>query len=128
VNKKSGQWIIQANDDIEVAEILYKSKKFLHAIFICHLAVEKALKAIYADIYDKIPPKTHNLIYLVEITKLALPSEKYECLALLNEAGIPTRYPEDRDQMLKEFTSEKVSNILDMSKGVITWITEKLNK
>ena len=46
MNKKVEQWILQANDDIEVAELLYKSKKYLHSIFICHLAVEKGLKAI----------------------------------------------------------------------------------
>ena len=90
--------------------------------------VEKALKAVYLDINDQIPPKTHNLIYLLEITKLELPSEKYECLASLNDAGIPTRYPEDRDQMLKEFTNENVSNAINTSKEVISWITEKLRK
>jgi hypothetical protein len=30
VNKKAEQWILQANDDIEVAELLFKSKKYLH--------------------------------------------------------------------------------------------------
>ena len=128
VNKKAEQWILQANDDIEVAELLFKSKKYLHSIFICHLAVEKALKAVYANINDQVPPKTHNLIYLLEITKLELSSEKYECLASLNDAGIPTRYPEDRDQMLKEFTDENVGSTIKTSKEVILWITEKLKK
>ena len=128
MNKKAEQWILQANDDIEVAELLLKSKKYLHSIFICHLAVEKALKAVYADISDHIPPKTHNLIYLLEITKLELSPEKYECLASLNDAGIPARYPEDRDQMVKEFTDETVSHIINKSEKVISWITEKLKK
>lgn len=108
--------------------MILKSKKYLHSIFICHLAVEKALKAVYANINDQVPPKTHNLIYLLEITKLELSSEKYECLVSLNDAGIPTRYPEDRDQMLKEFTDENVGSTIKTSKEVILWITEKLKK
>lgn len=86
------------------------------------------MKAVYADINDQIPPKTHNLIYLLEITKLELSFDKYECLASLNDAGIPTRYPEDRDRMLKEFTDENVSSIINTSKEVILWIAERLKK
>lgn len=128
MNQKVEQWILQANDDIEVAELLFKSKKYLHAIFICHLAVEKALKAVYADIHDQIPPRTHNLIYLLEITELKLSMEEYECLASLNDAGIPARYPEDREKMLKEFTNATVGGIINTSKEVILWITKKLKK
>lgn len=32
----------------------------------CHLSIEKALKGIYQNRLDKIPPKVHNLIFLIE--------------------------------------------------------------
>ncbi len=31
----------------------------------CHLSIEKALKGLYQEKIDKIPPKTHNLILLM---------------------------------------------------------------
>ena len=38
-------WLDLAKEDINVAEVLHKGGKLLYSGFMCHLAVEKALKA-----------------------------------------------------------------------------------
>lgn len=42
----------------------------------CHLSIEKMLKAVTAEILQKMSPKTHNLIYLIKISGIQLPRIK----------------------------------------------------
>ncbi len=45
---------------------MFDNRRYIYAVFMCHLAIEKALKGLYAQKLNEIPPKTHNLIFLVE--------------------------------------------------------------
>ena len=56
-------WANQSSDDWESAELLFKGKKYLHALFFAHLSIEKICKAHWVRASEgNIPPKTHNLI------------------------------------------------------------------
>ena len=96
MNKAIGNWIKSSEYDIKTAEALYKSKRFVYVIFMCHLAVEKVLKAMVAHKTKKPPPKTHDLFYLVKLSSLDLPENYTPTLMHLNEASVPTRYPEGK--------------------------------
>jgi len=50
---------------------MFNSKRHLYAVFMCHLSIEKALRTLCHRL-KAVPPKTHNLIYLVEKIKLEL--------------------------------------------------------
>jgi len=41
----------------------------------CHLSLEKLLKAIVTEVTQNIPPKSHNLIYLIKLSNIELPKE-----------------------------------------------------
>src|SRR5208337_2562289 len=60
------EWFKQAAYDLKTAEIMLENKRFIYAVFMCHLTIEKALKGIYQHRLNDLPPKVHNLIYLVE--------------------------------------------------------------
>ena len=45
---------------------MFKEDRYFYAIFMCHLAIEKALKGLYQLKLEQVPPKTHNLIYLLD--------------------------------------------------------------
>lgn len=38
-------WIDIANEDLDVAEDLFKAKRWLYVAFMCHQSIEKTLKA-----------------------------------------------------------------------------------
>ena len=106
-------WINTSNDDFEVFEILYKNKNFLHALFIAHLSFEKLIKAFWVrDNDNNIPPKAHNLIFIVKQTKLLLSQEQMTLLALLNDFQIQGRYPDYKLKIKKMLTKEYVDNLL----------------
>jgi HEPN domain-containing protein/predicted nucleotidyltransferase len=56
------KWRRGAQDAIEAAELLQRDGKHALALFHCHLAAEKALKAAYVKEKNSPPPKTHDLL------------------------------------------------------------------
>ena len=88
----------------------------------CHLSVEKLLKGMYEATFKKVPPKTHNLIYLTNTVAIELPEDHLETLESLNDLSIVTRYPEDIDAMIKSFKKNKVMTYLKKTKALIKWL------
>ena len=67
-------WVATANYDLRTADAMYKAGRYLYVVFMCHLAIEKMLKAILAQRYpEDVPPKIHNLINLAQRTEITLP-------------------------------------------------------
>ena len=55
-------WNKSASDDLISVTTLFESKRFVHALFFAHLALEKLCKAHWVkDNNENIPPKTHNI-------------------------------------------------------------------
>lgn len=47
VDEKVEYWLDIASYDIETAQAMLKTKRFLYVGFMCHQVIEKALKAYY---------------------------------------------------------------------------------
>lgn len=122
MSKTPQEWLKQADYDMDTAEIMFDSKRYFYAVFMCHLSIEKALKGLYLQRLKEIPPKVHNLVYL--LNKIGIkPSEPAgRFLVKLNEASIVTRYPEELDKLQKDFTQPVVKDILLRSKEALEWI------
>lgn len=125
-SKTSEEWIKQADYDMDTAELMFTGKRYFYAVFMSHLAIEKALKGLYAKKLKKAPPKTHNLLYFVESIKLVgLSEEMYDFVFTLNRVSVPTRYPDDLDKLLKEYNQEKAKETIEKSKELLKWLKEK---
>jgi HEPN domain-containing protein len=122
MEKRTEEWLRQADYDIDTAEYMYQGGRYLHAVFMCHLAVEKALKGLYFERRNEFPPKSHSLVFLLNEIGLTPPENLGRFMVRLSEASIPTRYPENLSNVQKEFTETIVNDILARSKEVILWI------
>ena len=60
------EWFKQAEYDIKTAEAMFAARRYVYVVFMCHLSIEKALKGLYQKRLGTIPPKVHNLLYLIE--------------------------------------------------------------
>ena len=103
MKKTTKNWILSSDYDIETAYHMLKTKRYIYVIFMCHLATEKLLKAIVAEIQEKKPPKTHDLLYLVELAHLKVTEKHQILLADLTSTSVPTRYPEEMLQISKKY-------------------------
>lgn len=110
---------------METAESLLAHGRYQFAVFVCHLAVEKALKGLYHSRVDRVPPKVHNLLHFVNELNLEIDRDRYRVLARLNEAQIASRYPDELDAALRKYTAPKVEEIIAASKEAIQWIKQQ---
>ena len=124
--KSSQEWSRQAEYDMETAGAMLDSGRYIYCVFMCHLSVEKSLKALYAKKLGKNPSKTHSLVYLAQSLHIDLPEKIKEFLEILDSVSVPTRYPEELEKLIKEYTENKTKNILDESREASRWLKQKL--
>lgn len=115
-------WIKSSNYDIKTAEHMFATGRYVYVLFMCYLAVEKLLKALYEATYEKIPPKTHNLIYLSNAVKLEIPENLLQTIESLNDLSVVTRYPEDINALVKAFKKDRSADYLKKTKELLKWL------
>ncbi|MFZ5947131.1 MAG: HEPN domain-containing protein [Stygiobacter sp.] len=103
-------------------------KSLLYSCYLLQQSIEKILKALFQKKTNTFPPRTHNLIYLCEVTEIInnLNSEQEDLIYSLNPLNLETRYPEYRDKIAKSLTREKVNELLIKTKEFQEWIKRKL--
>jgi HEPN domain-containing protein len=104
---------------------MFDNRRYIYAVFMCHLAIEKALKGLYQERLGEVPPKVHNLVFLVEKIGLDMPEALYEGLFSLNRVSVPTRYPDDLKKMQKEYNKHAASTIFGQTKAILRWLKTK---
>ncbi len=122
------EWFKQAQYDMKTAESMFQAGRFIYVVFMCHLSIEKALKGLYNQVLNKLPPKTHNLVLLIEIIKLDLPKEFYDFIFSLNGVSVPTRYPDEIEKLKKEYSKRKTELVFKKSKELLKWLKRKLER
>jgi len=115
-----------SNYDIKTAEHMFKTGRYIYVLFMCHLSCEKLLKALYEEVCRRVPPKTHNLIYLSNAVRLEIPESHLRLLETLNDLSIVTRYPEDVDGLIRSFKKKRVEDYLKRTKAFLRWLKKEL--
>ena len=122
------EWIKQADYDMDTAQAMFDACRYCYAVFMCHLALEKALKALYLQKTGEAPPKTHNLVFLAEKAELSLSEADADFVFEINRVSLLTRYPEEIDKLQQEFPKSKTQTILLRGRQVLQWLKEKQKK
>lgn len=115
-------WLKSADYDLKTSASLLRSKRYLYVIFMCHLSLEKTLKAILSEALSELPPYTHNLNRLLELGSITLPEDMQSFVNAINLQSVPTRYPEDFTRLSKELNSKIASEYLRQTKRIILWL------
>lgn len=126
LRKDTLNWVRLSEYDLETARHMLTSGRYLYVIFMCHLALEKMLKAHVTEVTRTIPAKTHDLIYLVRKAGLELPADFLDFLGRINNASIPTRYPEDLQRALDEYPRSVADAYLRKTEELLEWLKQRL--
>lgn len=124
--KDEQEWMRQADYDLKYARILLENKGYIYSVFLCHLSIEKALKALYFSRHNDQAPKVHNLLYFVNKLELDPPEEFRDFINYLNRLSIPTRYPDEIRKMYKIYSKSKTKQICEKSGRLVEWLKEQL--
>lgn len=124
--KDEKEWLEQAEFDLGAAETMFKDGRYNYTIFMCHLSIEKALKAIYFKKFQTDPPRVHNLLFFIEKCELKPDRELYDFIFTLSGLSVPTRYPEQLKKVLATYDEGKTRVILKKTGELLQWAKENL--
>ena len=68
MNDKVTYWIEMSDYDLETADAMLVTGRYLYVGFMCHQTIEKILKAYWSNCLEEIPLKIHSLSRLAEKT------------------------------------------------------------
>ncbi len=128
MNDKISYWSDLSDYDMDTAEALLKSSRYLYVGFMSHQTIEKILKAYYVSVIDDAVPYSHSLSLLAKKSGIAtlLTEEQKDFMDILEPLNIETRYPTYKEQLLKSLTKERCIEILKKTRILQQWIKEKL--
>lgn len=127
-NKKIEYWVEGSEYDINTAEVMLSGKRYLYVGFMCHLSVEKMLKAVFVSKTGETPPYTHNLADLSSRCKLYddFSEQQKDFIDFLQPLNIEARYPVVKEKTYKLLTEERCNYLMKETKDLLEWIKTKL--
>lgn len=124
MRKETENWIASSEYDINTAEHMFNTGRYLYVVFMCHLSIEKLIKAIVHEETGKLPPKSHDLIHLTNLAQLQFPEGLLDFLGKVNSASTVTRYPEDLSKIVSAYPEDVAKEYLDKTKEVLKWLRQ----
>lgn len=105
---------------------MLKSKRYIYVVFMCHLSLEKVLKAILSEAFSELPPRTRNLNRLLELGGITLPENMQAFVNAINLQSVPTRYPEDFTRLSKEIDGKTAAEYVRQTRRIIRWLKKNI--
>jgi HEPN domain-containing protein len=122
--KATANWLAQVDYDIATAEQMLPAGRYIYVIFMSHMALEKALKALVTEETQKLPPRTHNLIDLAQRAHVVLSQEQQDFLGKINNTSVVVRYPDDLSAMVSQYPEAIAQDYLERTKELILWVRQ----
>lgn len=121
------KWIEISQRDLKDADILFKNKSYQGAAWHCHQAIEKILKAIIVEKGKRVP-KVHDLVDLLEETKLKIPEALVRFIEELDFHYLPPRYPDVVPQLKKIYQRNNIQQVVNKTKELYKWLRVQVNQ
>ena len=123
------KWIERAKYDLDTAEDMFTSGRYLYVAFMCQEAIEKILKGIIVENGGEVL-RTHNLVRLAESAGMynEMADENKDFLADLTPFAIESRYGDYRNRLSEIIGRKMARNYLDKTKEMYKWIKKRIKK
>ena len=105
---------------------MFETGRYAWCLFLSHIVIEKTLKAFWARDSKKRVPRIHNLLQLLEGTKLNLSKEQKKFLADIIPFNIKARYPDYKLTFYKRCTREFTELWFAKIKGFHLWLLSQI--
>lgn len=128
MNAKVLYWIEISDYDLDTAEAMLVSKRYLYVGFMCHQAIEKIFKAYFTSSKLETAPYSHSLSYLAKKGDFyeEFSEDQKDFIDQIEPLNIEARYPSHKERLLKSLTENKCIEILNKTIDLQRWIKAKL--
>ena len=125
--EKVQYWLDIVAEDLDLAEFLCQSGRWLYSAFMCHQVIEKMLKAYWTATYEDTPPYIHEHKRLAELCGLykKMSNEQRDFLQEIRPMNIEARYPDYKRSIAKTLGKEKTRQIVEQTKQMQQWILQE---
>jgi HEPN domain-containing protein len=112
-------WRKEAQEALIAAEAVHAKGIYWLSLFSCHLAVEKALKALYVEERDADPPPTHELLEVADGLNHQWDEGMISLFDSLADFAIESRYHDEKWRE-KQATKENSQYWLKQTKSLLS--------
>ena len=117
-------WVDAAQYDWKGVEDAFNSENYLHSLFWAHLVLEKLAKAHWVkNNQENIPPKVHNVVWILDEANVNLGDENTSFLEHFNAFQLSGRYPDYTNDVYKtcdkEFTHEQLQKVKEVRRCLL---------
>lgn len=119
-------WRTSAQKDFDATKVLLKSGNYSHALFFCHLCIEKIIKAVIVKKTNAAPPFVHDLVRLAEKAGVALDEKIKIDLAEISTFNIAARYDDYKLQFAKKANKAFSSKYIKRTGELLIWLQKQL--
>lgn len=121
-------WRELSDYDMDTADAMYTTGRWLYVGFMCHQALEKIFKAYWCNRKEDPTPVSHNLINIAQSCGLnSLFDENQKMfISEMMPLNIEARYPSYKESISESLTKEKCEVMIEKTKALQEWIKDKL--
>ena len=119
-------WAAGARYELKSASSLFNDKQWMTSMFHGHLAIQKALKAVFVYQRREHAPLLHSLPFLAGKLDLEFDKAQMKWLEDMNQYNIEGRYPEDIEELEVKLRPDIAEVLLKESKEMVTWLLKAL--
>jgi len=124
--EKYEYWLDIAQYDLDTAEAMLNSRRWLYVVFMCQQAIEKLVKGLYVLYVNDSVPKSHNIRVIIEKYEILLPNKiSDECYDLLDNLTIHYlngRYADYKQKLSERLNEQTATDLFNQSKEVFAWL------
>ena len=128
--EKIKRWLSIVDEDLSVADDLYKTGHWLYVGFMCHQVIEKTLKAYWCVCRDDDPPYLHDHDRIAKgcglYTKMS--EEQKDFLQGIRDLNIEARYQDAKDAASRKLNRDNTAKILQTTNHLHEWILERITE
>ena len=118
-------WMNASVEAFDTAKVIFEGGRYVHALFFCHLAIEKMLKAFVVKRTKDHAPYDHNLIKLAENAGVKFSDQDMDTIAEINTFNIEGRYDDYKLKFYKKATKLYAEKYFDEVKRIMLWLKEQ---
>lgn len=127
--RQSGVLVREGSEyDFQTARAMLETKRYLYMGFMCHQAVEKALKGILVSRKpEEELPYIHKLVRLANLSGVSdeMTEEQLSLLDMLSPMNIEARYPMPKERLLSSLTEDKCKAMIQETEASLLWLKNK---
>jgi HEPN domain-containing protein len=126
INEKIKYRQTLAELDVPVMDNLCQSGNYNYSLYIGHLILEKILKAHFVKVNLENPPRTHDLLKLVQNSKIEIDDKLKSLLMRINTFNIEARYPDEKLSFYLICTKEFAETNIEIIKELYQWLKSQI--